>query len=60
MWLTRLALKYQISAFLIGFTILVLGLVSLQQLPIDLLPNVSIPVVTTITYWTGASPMDME
>ena len=60
MWLTRLALKYPISSVLIGFTILVLGLVSLQQLPIDLLPNVSIPVVTTVTYWTGASPMDME
>ncbi len=60
MWLTRLALKYPISTVLIGFTILVLGLVSLTQLPIDLLPNVSIPVVTTITYWTGASPMDME
>src|SRR6202167_3388475 len=60
MWLTRLALKYPISTVLIGFTILVLGIVSLEQLPIDLLPNVSIPVVTTITYWTGASPMDME
>ncbi len=60
MWLTRLALKYPISTVLIGFTILVLGIVSLQQLPIDLLPNVSIPVVTTVTYWTGASPMDME
>ncbi len=60
MWLTRLALKYPISTVLIGFTILVLGIVSLTQLPIDLLPNVSIPVVTTITYWTGASPMDME
>jgi hydrophobe/amphiphile efflux-1 (HAE1) family protein len=60
MWLTRLALKYPISTVLIGFTILVLGIVSLTQLPIDLLPNVSIPVVTTVTYWTGASPMDME
>jgi len=60
MWLTRLALKYPISTFLFGFTILVLGIVSLQQLPIDLLPNVSIPVVTTITFYTGAAPMDME
>ncbi|MDP4199931.1 MAG: efflux RND transporter permease subunit [Bacteroidota bacterium] len=60
MWLTRLALKYPISAFLIGFTILVLGVVSLLQLPIDLLPNISIPVVTTITFYTGASPKDME
>ena len=60
MWLTRLALKYPISTFLIGVTILVLGIVSVEQLPIDLLPNVTIPVVTTITFYTGASPMDME
>src|ERR1035437_10505193 len=60
MWLTRLALKHPITAFLIGFTILVLVVVSLMQLPIDLLPNVSIPVVTTITFYTGAAPMDME
>ncbi len=60
MWLTRLALKYPISTFLIGVTILVLGIVSLEQLPIDLLPDVTIPVVSTITFFTGASPMDME
>ena len=60
MWLTRLALKYPISTFLFGFTILVLGWVSLSQLPIDLLPNITVPVVTTITYYPGAGPMDME
>lgn len=60
MWLTRLALKYPISTFLIGFTILVLGWVSVSQLPIDLLPNITVPVVTTITYYPGAGPMDME
>ncbi|HET6400425.1 MAG TPA: efflux RND transporter permease subunit [Candidatus Kapabacteria bacterium] len=60
MWITRLALKYPISTFLIAVTILVLGIVSLEQLPIDLLPNISIPVVTTITFYNGASPIDME
>ena len=37
-----------------------LGFVSLTQLPIDMLPNITIPVVTTVTYYTGASPLDME
>jgi len=60
MWLTRLALRYPISTFLFALTIMVLGLVSLQQLPIDLLPNITIPVVTTITYYSGAGPLDME
>ena len=60
MWLTRLALKYPISTFLISVTIVVLGFVSLQRLPIDLLPNISIPTVSVSTYYPGASPLDME
>ena len=60
MWLTRLALRYPISTFLFAVTILVLGVVSFSQLPVDLLPNISIPVVTTITFYSGAGPLDME
>jgi len=60
MWLTRLALRYPISTFLFAVTILVLGIVSFQQLPIDLLPNIAVPVVSTITFYTGAGPLDME
>jgi CzcA family heavy metal efflux pump len=60
MWLTRLALRYPISTFLFSVTIVVLGFVSLQQLPIDLLPDISIPTVSVSTYYPGASPLDME
>lgn len=60
MWLTRLALKYPISTFLFAVTLLVLGLVSLSQLPIDLLPDISIPTVSVSTSYPGASPLDME
>ena len=60
MWLTRLALRYPISTLLFSLTIMVLGFISFQQLPVDLLPNISIPVVTTVTYYPGAGPLDME
>lgn len=60
MWLTRLALRYPISTVLIAITIAVLGLVSFQQLPIDLLPRITIPVITAITNYSGAGPLDME
>jgi CzcA family heavy metal efflux pump len=60
MWLTRLALRYPISTFLFALTIVLLGFVSFSQLPIDMLPNLTIPVVTTVTYYTGAGPLDME
>jgi len=60
MWLTRLALRYPISTFLFAVTILVLGYVSFTQLPVDLLPNITVPVVTTVTFYNGAGPLDME
>ncbi len=60
MWLTRLALRYPISTFLFALVIVVLGFISFQQLPVDLLPDISIPVVTTVAYYPGAGPLDME
>ena len=60
MWLTRLALKYPISTLMASIAIFVLGLVSFQQLPIDMLPNIQIPSVSAITYYNGAGPLDME
>ncbi len=60
MWLTRLALRYPISTFLFAVTILVLGVVSFEQLPVDLLPNFTVPVVSAITFYSGAGPLDME
>ncbi|HEX2867365.1 MAG TPA: efflux RND transporter permease subunit [Ignavibacteriales bacterium] len=60
MWLTRLALRYPISTFLLACIILVFGVVSFSQLPVDLLPDITIPVVTTVTFYPGAGPLDME
>jgi CzcA family heavy metal efflux pump len=60
MWLTRLALRYPISTFLFAMTILVFGFVSFTQLPVDLLPNITVPVVSVVTFYTGAGPLDME
>ncbi len=60
MWLTRLALKYPVTTLMAALAILVLGFVSFMQLPIDMLPNIQIPVVSIITYNSGASPVDME
>ena len=56
MWLTRLALKYPITTLMAAIAIFVLGTVSFTQLPIDMLPNIQIPVVSVITYYNGAGP----
>ncbi len=60
MWLTRLALKYPISTLMASLAVFILGLVSFAQLPIDMLPNIQIPSVTAVTYFSGAGPLDME
>ena len=60
MWLTRLALKYPITTLMAALAVFVLGFVSFMQLPIDMLPNIQIPVVSVITFNSGAGPVDME
>lgn len=60
MWLTRISLKYPITTLMASIAIFVLGLVSFRQLPIDMLPNIQIPVVAAITFYNGANPVDME
>ncbi len=60
MWITRLALKYPVTTFMAAIAVLVLGIVSFLQLPVDMLPNIQIPSVSVVTYYTGAGPLDME
>jgi len=60
MWLTRLALKYPISTFLFSVTLIVLGFVALQQLRVDMLPDIAIPVISVSASYSGAGPLDME
>lgn len=60
MWLTRLSLKYPITTLMASIAVFVLGLVSFNQLPIDMLPDIQIPSVSVVTYYTGAAPTDME
>lgn len=60
MWLTQLALKYPVTTVLLSIMIALIGAVSFRETPVDLLPNISVPTVTVLTYYTGAAPMDVE
>ncbi|NLE01627.1 MAG: efflux RND transporter permease subunit, partial [Fibrobacter sp.] len=45
----------------VGFIIiLVIGLFSLWRLPIDLMPEITNPTITVITYYGNAGPQEME
>ncbi|MCC6143387.1 MAG: efflux RND transporter permease subunit, partial [Candidatus Hydrogenedentes bacterium] len=46
---------------LVGVLLIVLfGIISLQQIPIQLSPTVQEPVITVDTFWPGATPYEVE
>lgn len=60
MWLTRLALRNPVLILMLSLMVLVLGLVSLGRLPVDLFPEINLPVIRVATFYTGAGPADIE
>ena len=60
MWLTRLALKNPIAIFMMSMLLVLVGAQSVSRLPIDLFPNLAVPVLIVGTIYPGASPVDVE
>jgi CzcA family heavy metal efflux pump len=60
MWLTRAALRYPVLIAMVTLAVVILGLTSLGRLPIDLFPNINLPVVRVGTLYPGAGPEDIE
>ncbi|EQD25626.1 MAG: acriflavin resistance protein AcrB, partial [Leptospirillum sp. Group IV 'UBA BS'] len=60
MWLTRLALKNPIAIFMMSMLLVLMGSQSVSRLPIDLFPNLAVPVLIVGTIYPGASPVDVE
>jgi len=56
--LPELAVKRPIATTAILILILVIGLVSLYQSPLDLLPEIQAPVLAVITAFPGSSPQE--
>ena len=49
-----------VAIFMFMVAIAVFGVVSLQKLPVDLLPEISYPTLTVRTTYEGAAPEDVE
>src|SRR5579884_873750 len=60
MWLTRLSIARPLAVFAIFLAVAVAGLVAYLSLPINLFPNINIPVVTVTTAYPGAGPEEVE
>ena len=58
--LSDLALKRQITTYMIFIAIIVIGVFSLRRLSIDLMPDVEFPSLTVATSYAGASPKEIE
>lgn len=60
MWLTFLALRNAIAVLMASLAIALLGFVALGRLPIDLFPNINLPIINIGTVYTGAGVLDVE
>jgi multidrug efflux pump subunit AcrB len=60
MWIVKLALDRPYTFVVTAILVLILGGLSIFTTPVDIFPNINIPVVSIIWNFTGFSPQDME
>ena len=60
MWLTLLALRNRIGILMLSLAMVVLGVTSLERLPVDLFPQIQVPVAFVGVIYKGAPPLDIE
>ena len=60
MWLTRVSILRPVTITMVVAAILVLGLFSLRDMPVDLYPDIEFPWVTVTSVYPGAGPEEIE
>ncbi|HET6383800.1 MAG TPA: efflux RND transporter permease subunit [Armatimonadota bacterium] len=60
MGIARFSVNRPVAVTMRIAAIVLLGLVCVTRLPVDLLPNVSIPTVAVVTNWPNVSPEEIE
>lgn len=58
--LTKLTLKRPVSAIIIVFALLIFGAMAIIRSPLELTPDIELPMLITVTPYPGASPEDVE
>ena len=59
MWIVALALRRPYTFVVMALVIIILFVVTVFRTPIDIFPNIDIPVVSVVWFYTGLSPQDM-
>lgn len=60
MAISSIAIKRPVSVIMLMITMVGMGLLGLKNMPVDLMPNMNVPVVMIQTVWIGATPEDMD
>jgi len=58
--LIRGSLKNPVARFMMAIGIILLGIIAFSNLAIDLFPDISYPIISITTEYSGASPEDIE
>jgi multidrug efflux pump subunit AcrB len=60
MWIVRLALRRPYTFVVLALLILMLGPLTIARTPVDIFPNINIPIVSVIWTFTGLSAEEMS
>lgn len=56
----RLSVERPVAVAAVVILVVMLGLIALMRIPIQLIPEVNKPIVSVVTNWFGASPVEVE
>jgi CzcA family heavy metal efflux pump len=59
MWIVALALRRPYTFVVMALVIIILFCVTVVRTPVDIFPDINIPVVSVVWFYTGMSPQDM-
>jgi HAE1 family hydrophobic/amphiphilic exporter-1 len=60
MILTDVSIKRPLAISMVFLAMILFGFISLTKLPIDFLPNISLPMIAVLTTYPGAGPEEIE
>ena len=60
MWIVRLALQRPYTFVVMALLILILSPIVILRTPVDIFPDINIPVISIIWQFTGLSPQEIE
>ena len=58
--MSRFAIKYPHFIVVVCLIVVVVGATSLLRMPVDLFPNINVPVVVVATFYSGMPPEEIE